>query len=450
MNGRGDAALAWTQRQAKPFAGGLLDFDVAFARVMPAAGATWGPPAQLSSGGEVTDTDIALDAQGDLFSVWRESGGPGGLGSLRAASGSASSPDGSWQTPVTIASDNGGIGAELQATMGTRGDEAVVWTTGALRCKSLFGATRSPSGTWSVPEEIPLPGECTAQPQVAVDGQGHALALWDGFERLSALQVSSASTATGHWRQPTRLAVIGAIPTVSCRDLCPGPPLAFGRLAMAPDGTAATTWFKASSQTQPSWEIHSALLLPGSAAWRQPAPLSTASNAYGPPSVAPDVAVGSRRHAVVVWSGRDLIQADELLDQRLLRNASLTRTRFTVVGGGKGSSAAARGGTRIRFAISAPARLRVAIFRSLPGIRPNLRCVPVSDYPRNAHRCTHEQPIGVLSNRRQPRGRGGLRFSGNLGNRRLRAGVYEAVLTAYRGKSSSAPVALPFKVLPAG
>jgi hypothetical protein len=162
------------------------------------------------------------------------------------------------------------------------------------------------------------------------------------------------------------------------------------------------------------------------------------------------VAVGSRRHAIVVWSANGLVQADELLDQRLLRDAGLTRTRFSVADGGKGSSPASRSGTRIRFAISAPARLRVTIFRSLPGIRPDLRCVPVPAdlQKKNTRRCTRRRLIGVLSNRLQPRGKGSIRFDGSLGSRRLKPGAYTAVLTASRGKSRSEPVALPFKIRP--
>ncbi|HET7510777.1 MAG TPA: hypothetical protein VFJ65_11085 [Solirubrobacterales bacterium] len=451
MNPRGDAALTWMQSHREPFFESFINSYSDFARVMPAGSGAWGPAVQLSLTGYVTDSDIALDARGDVLAAWREAFRPGpATPTVQAAFGSASIPDGGWQAPMALSAGAAEIGEELQAAIGVRGGAAVVWTTTPSGCGPMVG-TAFAGGSWSTPGEISPPGECALQPKLAVGGRRRALAIWDGIERVSTLQASSGSTSTGHWEQPTQLAVIGPDPTLpSCQDLCPGPPLAFARLAMGPDDTAAVTWSKAGSQTPREREIDAALLLPGATRWRRAASLAVASNAYGPLPVAPRVAVGSRRHAIVVWSANGLIQADELLDQRLLRTARLTRSRFPVVRGGKGSSAKSRGGTRIEFAISAPARLRVTIFRLLPGIRPDLQCIPVPAdlQKKNTRRCTRKRLIGVLSNRLQSQGRGNLRFDGSLRGRPLKPGVYEAVLAASRSKSRSEPVALPFKVLP--
>lgn len=447
MNPRGDAAVTWIQSHEEPFFESFINAYSAFARVMPAGSGEWGQAVELSATGYVTDSDIALDRRGDVLAAWRESVRPGPA-TVQAAFGSASVSGGGWQAPMTLSAGGADIGEEVQAAMGAKGDAAVAWTTPS-RCGPVVGTILPAGGGWSVPEEISPSGECAVQPKLAVDGHGHVLAIWDGIKRVSSLQVSSASTATGRWQPPTRLAIIGPVPTTPCQDLCPGPPLAYAQLAIGPDDTASIIWSKAVSPTLREREVDAALLFPGATKWQQSPSLSLASNAYGPPPVVPMAAVGSRRHAIVVWSANGLVQEDELLDQRLLRDAGLTRTRFPVAGG-KGSSPASRSGTRIRFAISAPARLQVTIFRSLPGIRPDLRCVPVPAdlQKKNTRRCTRKRLIGVFSNRLQPRGKGSIRFDGSLGSRRLKPGVYTAVLTASRGKNQSEPVALPFKIRP--
>jgi hypothetical protein len=446
MNPRGDAALTWIQAHREPFFESFIEAYSAFARVMPAGSGDWGQAVKLSATGYVTDSDIALDGRGDVLAAWRESARPGPA-TVQAAFGSASDSGGNWQAPVTLSAGGTDISEQVQAAMGARGDAAVAWTTPS-RCGPVVGTILPAGGGWSAPQEISPSGECAVQPKLTVDSHGHVLAVWDGIKRVSSLQVSSTSTAAGRWQQPTRLAIIGPVPNTPCRDLCPGPPLAYAQLTIGPDDTAAITWSKSSSPTLREREVHAALLFPGATKWQQSPSLSLASNAYGPPPVIPMVAIGSRKHAIVVWSANGLVQEDELRDQPLLRNAGLTRTRFPVVGG-KGSPVS-RSGTRIRFAISAPARLRVTIFRSLPGIRPDLQCVPVPAelQKKNTRRCTRKRLIGVFSNSLQPRGKDNLRFDGSLGNRRLKLGTYTAVLTASRGKSQSESVALPFKIRP--
>jgi hypothetical protein len=83
------------------------------------------------------------------------------------------------------------------------------------------------------------------------------------------------------------------------------------------------------------------------------------------------------------------------------------------------------------------------------GVRPGLQCVPARQklLEKNFRRCTRREFVGVIMKAAERSGKNSLPLSGRLGNRNLKPGIYEALLTARTGKQRSAPVALPFTIL---
>lgn len=442
MNPRGDAALVWSQYRVEDFFGHPLDVYMALARTMPRANGTWGPAVQLSSpAADATSPDIALDDSGNLLAAWHESE-RSAPATVRAATGSAVATDGAWTSPVSLAATDGE--GEIRVAIGPASAGLVAWTQPGEGCgprgaMSLVGASRAPGGGWSAPAQISRAGECAVEPRVAVT-HGESLAIWDSIGRTSSLEVAAAPAGNGSWKVPTRLATIGLTPTGHCRDICPGSPLAFGQLAVAANGQAVAVW------SQPETGIHAALKPGRSIGWQAPTALSLASNAFGPRVGTSRIAVDPQGNAIAVWAAGSEIQVDALAAQQPIRNASLSRNRFSVSGPDQNGPSV---GTRIRFTLSTAARLRVAVVRLEPGVRPGLRCVPARRQLREKsfRRCTRKEFVGVLSKVVERSGKSSLALPGRLEHRALRPGVYEALLSAHGEKQRSAPVALPFTIL---
>ena len=103
--------------------------------------------------------------------------------------------------------------------------------------------------------------------------------------------------------------------------------------------------------------------------------------------------------------------------------------RFAVARAGTPLAARLTRGTRFRYTLDEPARVRLTIQRVLPGRRAGGKCVRPSPRLRRAKRCSRHRTIGALS-RSARSGANSTRFSGRLGKRALRPGGYRAVITA--------------------
>jgi alpha-tubulin suppressor-like RCC1 family protein len=106
-------------------------------------------------------------------------------------------------------------------------------------------------------------------------------------------------------------------------------------------------------------------------------------------------------------------------------------------------------GATLRFALAAPARLRITIVRTAPGLSHGHRCVAPSARLKRAHarRCTRRATAGVLTRAREPEGSDSVAFSGRIGYRALRPGNYVALLEAENNAGRSNTVTLSFAVV---
>ena len=103
--------------------------------------------------------------------------------------------------------------------------------------------------------------------------------------------------------------------------------------------------------------------------------------------------------------------------------------RFTVARAGTPLAARLARGTRFRYVLDEPARVRLTLQRVMPGRRAGGKCVRPSPRLRRAKRCSRHRTIGVLSSSARS-GANSAKFSGRLGKRALRPGRYRAVITA--------------------
>jgi PKD domain len=163
MNDAGDAVSAWTRTTGT---------NTVQAAVRPAGGA-WGEPDDLSAAGqEARNPDVAIGEAGDRVAVWTRSNGSDFI--VQAAERpvgdewgepddlSASGQDG--MSPVVAAND--AVGA---VAMWERSDGADF---------RVQAAVRPPGGGWARPDTVSDAGEDAGLPDVALDAEGDAIAVF--------------------------------------------------------------------------------------------------------------------------------------------------------------------------------------------------------------------------------------------------------------------------------
>ena len=132
-----------------------------------------------------------------------------------------------------------------------------------------------------------------------------------------------------------------------------------------------------------------------------------------------------------------------------ISNAHLTHKRFRIAKGKTPIAAKAPRGTAFKFTLSTAASVQIVIAKLVSGRRKGGRCVKSTAKLRKAHakKCQRQKQVGTLTRANLPRGANTVKFTGRLGNKKLKPAHYLATLTATNSVGSSAPVALRFKVV---
>jgi hypothetical protein len=244
-------------------------------------------PARLPPGGE--QPRVAIGPGGQLAAVWMH-------GSRNTANNALAHPNNNeiaadtglafgdvWQTPTLVSMP--GFSVLPQVTVDPQGDAAAIWQNfypqeGAIDASYRLAA----SGVWSAPVAISAPGERGTDVQIALEPNGDAVGVWDRLGQgpsagIEATEVAVRSAATGTWAAPKEFPAANHP----------------GQLKIAADGRGDlfAAWI--------SEERVEATMQPyGSAAWQEPQRLSPAA----PPDVAIgnlDLAVSAAGDAAVLW-----------------------------------------------------------------------------------------------------------------------------------------------------
>jgi hypothetical protein len=263
-----------------------------------AAAPTWLPAAPVApavAGGEAGA--VAVDPAGNAVAVWLQttSGAPQLVASSRPAGAT-------WGPPVPLSPD-GTPASHPQVVLERDGRATAVWfaATGPSGA-TLQSSTRSPGGVWSA--AVGVPGETaeTAQAALAVRPGASAVVVWPRL--VSGLWYVSASTRTpsGSWSIPT--------------DLSAGSTVMPGRPRLAVDGTGSATalW---SGNEGGRWTVRAASLSP-EGTWHAPVALSSGDQ----DAVDPAVAIAGNGTAVAVWARWN--GADRWVSQSSTRPANAT------------------------------------------------------------------------------------------------------------------------------
>jgi hypothetical protein len=319
VDGRGDAVVIW--RASNPHA--LENPGVLEAAVKSAGSARWSPAKILArfqpSDGSDPVPDMAIGASGEILIVWSEGSEeepdtplaeePGQ--SIEVVTGSAKT--GRFDGPKAISPSTDFLEAPRAALDG-RGDAVVVWEAG-LRGPPLFeraiqAAWRPAGSGWRAPTTLARSREGLADPRVAIDEQGRAVAVWErGHEsplrvngETPSVEVESAfgSASASAWG-PTH-------------ELSPaGEPAGNVQLAASPTGRLVAAW---EGYGRTSNAVVAAVGSTPSGRWEAPSTITTWGHVAPsvcregpsscvivrqPPRAAPRVAIDARGDATIAW-----------------------------------------------------------------------------------------------------------------------------------------------------
>jgi len=316
-----------------------------------------------------------------------------------------------WGSPVVL-SAAGASAQHPRVTANSHGAATVVWERADGANKVVEAITRRfEDEHWQKPVALSPGGASAETPDVAVDSQGDAVAVWSRADGAGKVVEVSAYDAVG----PMLSAL--SLPKGGVTDV----PLSFSVIALPPwAGLGQTLWGFGDGFGASGTSVTHTYELPGS---------------YDITVASADV-LGNFTHA----SGTITVGVGP---RPTIFNARLSRSRFRVAGRRTGAL------TTVSFTLSAFATVHMTITRSTAGLRSRGRCVKPNARLRRRHskRCERMVRFGTLTRSREPVGADKVAFTGRIGSRLLPPGSYEAVLQATNAGGASKPVNLLFTIV---
>jgi hypothetical protein len=268
----GDTTAVWQR-----YLGGNLIYESAVRQ----AGGSWSRPSRLL--GELEDVyglQIAVDSVGNETAVWERRVGRSWV--VQSATRSVAGP---WSTPVTLSP--AGAGSAL-VVAGPEGNVTAVWLLEREEGNRsvVQSATRPVGGSWSASVSLSPPTKAARSPQIALDSQGGATAVW--YEEYRGAVESSTRSFEGIWSPPVTLSA-------------PGERADFPQVAVDSQGNATAIWAGRDSQggrfRAQERRIRTATR-PAGGTWSAPVSISAAGHRL---IQDPQIAVSPQGQATAIW-----------------------------------------------------------------------------------------------------------------------------------------------------
>ncbi len=276
-NPNGNAVAVWLQETS------LLEFDYSLWSNGYTPGVGWETAVRVDSGGAgaAFGPHVAIDPDGNAIAVWRQSDG-----TRESIWASRSRPGNGWGIAELIEFDNQGHAADPRVSMDAGGNGLVVWQQSDGVRTSILGNRYTPGGDWGIPRTISNEQGDGRLPDVAMDPDGNAIAVWqqadDGRHDIWA----NRFTPSGGWHDAE---LIETDDTGDATEV---------RLGMDADGRAIAVWKQFDGITAGIWYNR---YVPGEG-WSGAERIETNDNGD---ALRPRVGVGARGEAVAVWMQSD-------------------------------------------------------------------------------------------------------------------------------------------------
>lgn len=250
-----------------------------------APGSGWSVPelVETDNAGDAYAPQISVDANGNAVAVWHQDDGTRyNILSNRYTAGSG------WGTAELIESDNAGDAQFPQVSVNSSGHAIAVWQQDNGSGYNIWSNRYIPGSGWGTAELVETATGTTTPPDVGMDANGHAIAVWSQHDGTRYNVVANVYTAGAGW---------GAATLIEASNN--GAPHGFSpRIAVNQSGNAVAVWFQSDGTRQ---SIYANRYTAGSG-WgaEQLIESDNTGNAY-----APKVIINENDDAIAVWHQYD-------------------------------------------------------------------------------------------------------------------------------------------------
>jgi hypothetical protein len=277
MDAGGNAIAIWQQYDA-------TRNNIYFNRYSVSSG--WGSATLLETNdsGTAVEQQISMDAAGNAVAVWQQHDGTRFNIWARRYDASAG-----WGVPQPIDS-NDGDATVPQVALDANGNATAVWRQ-LVGTHAGIWASRTNAGAWSKPDLIETDNlGFTFAPQVAVDAKGNAMVVWQQFDSVRYHIKSNRFVVGSGWSTTTP---VENNTTSNAAD---------PQIAMDANGNAVAVWLQAIDANQKVW----ANRYTQGVGWSKPEPLESDNGSI---DTEPQVAMDKFGNATAVWTQTNTIRS---------------------------------------------------------------------------------------------------------------------------------------------
>jgi PKD domain len=256
------------------------------------AAPTWLSPTTISTTEDPFELALAVAPNGEAASSW--SAFDGGHEIVEATATTA--PGAGWGSSTKLAEASFFLlqPPMPQVAIDSQGNAVAVWEIEKSGKWYVQASQRPAGGSWQTPVQLAETKYAIGEPHVAMDAQGDAVAVWASYNGSHDLIEASELPAGGSWKTPVQIpdSEEGEQP----------------QIAMNAAGDAIAAWTTWTGSTD---RVESADL-PAGGSWQTAAQISNASSE----DYDPQVAIDEHGNAVAVWEhnngGQELVQGAQL------------------------------------------------------------------------------------------------------------------------------------------
>jgi PKD domain-containing protein len=244
-----------------------------------AAGAvpTWSVASPVSEGG-VSIADTAMGPNGDAAMTW-----VGFVGGTLTAQVATRSPSGSVSVPLDLSPPGNESSNASRVAEDAAGEATVVWNSSVEKSNYIMEAATVKGGILSAPAKLSAPGQNAISPALAVDERGDAIIAWTRNNGADEIVQASFRPAGGVFGAPVNLSAASG-------NAAPTSP----RVAIDAAGDATVVWEWSNGGAE---VIQEATRPAATGSFTPPATLSNPAES----SIQPSVAMNAEGDTVVGW-----------------------------------------------------------------------------------------------------------------------------------------------------
>lgn len=216
---KGDAVAVWALET-------VFEFEEVWAAYRPAGG-LWQTPVELRGAiNPAASPDVAIDPHGDAAAVW--------IGRSFVIQGAYKPAGSDWQEPQSpteseTLSELGHSASNPQVAFDAAGDSVAAWDLATGESEVVQASFRATAGQWQTPVDLSGTSQDAYVYGAAMDAQGDALTIWDLVNGAHGIIQSASRPTGGPWQGPVDVSKAGG------EAYAP-------QLAVDSDGDAVAVW----------------------------------------------------------------------------------------------------------------------------------------------------------------------------------------------------------------